>query len=642
MAKIFSGSIDGNSTLLMELPNHYVIGGHLYRKEGLTPVPGGTFMLPGPNYGTSRSGFLYGHAAGRGMWEDLYTELGTYFNGPADNPYDIPATCINVYTREEKPRPFIMDTSFPNFAYVLATGTFNPRGIVTRPINNSGHNGIDVGTGNFVNVIKDDEIRPCQFYKIDLKNNSIVWSASPDVFFTDLLIYKQDEEFLYFYGATKYNVKTSAMRPLMGTINKATGAVTWYNTSMQSTLVITPQNYFIQSAISGTYNSNSRFLGFKDNRIWSFSSYPYSSYANYGMLTAATVDELKVGITGVSEQNFVVVAGGPDITTQASLVQFYCSPALQKADNNTYIYSMGNSQGGSATKFYGLQRRKIFVYPVNATNCAQRRFFNNSDTNLLSLPVPLAFQIQAPYTYQTNLRHGIHNVYAFERDNGDSSYTTYVLSLFHITRSGLANDDSSVCNHFVRLDVESEGDVATSNKATLLQTIYDANYGIVWIDKFTFMTVGLNRIRVYKVDLQSESVMLLNTYEVSSPGYEIVYGAVDTSKNIWYVERSMPNKTVYNVYFETAYIISSVEIEFEQLEADYTGTPIASNITVATKNNVGDYLVSDVKLELSGPAKFTSNNLKEITITTLNNGVNTIPITITGPGYVNCVGTVVS
>lgn len=625
MAKIFSSYMDGNSALVMELPNHYVLGGNLYKKQGMLPVPGGVFTLPGPNYGSPRMGFGFGFAAGRGMYEDVFTELGTFYNGPNDHLYDNSLTVINTYSRDLQPRPFVLDTVYPNYVYCLVTGTFNGRAVTAAPAQQAG------AVANISTFTKQNELRPMVLVKVDMRSNTIVWEASPYALFPDFVVIKQDETYLYCTGHLRLNLASDKNVASIFTINKTTGAIGMSGSYLTYGNGITLS---LNAVWTAAPYMGGNIIGIDGANVWvalytssaTAGLYTYIGYFTFSNNGTATYVVANVGTSymGVS-------------STYGSLC---CVRPSNVVDKGTvkYMYTFGPSIVATTNDAtFRIYRQPVFVYPLNGTTSPSYTFYNAADTIAFSIPYPTIFKQPA----LTATHHGIGKLHAFVRDNGDTTKTTFLFAEFILARTALANDDSSNQQYFIKLDVENDATSDTSNKATLVQTFYDAHYGLVWIDDLTFMTVGLTTVRVYKVNLAAEQIQLVNEYRVSTSGMEIAYAAIDTSKNIWYVERSMPSKAIHNIYFETAYVVSQVEIVFQLLEANYTGTNISTNIEVATKNNQGEYLVSEVQLELEGPAQFTSNSTNKLTVTTLNTGVLVVPITVTGPGYVNCVGKVV-
>lgn len=281
-------------------------------------------------------------------------------------------------------------------------------------------------------------------------------------------------------------------------------------------------------------------------------------------------------------------------------------------------------------------RRKLLTYPVNTTDYP---YYVQESSDKFTVPVP-PFCIG---TYEQGVsKTGMGNLVALERTNGDTTKTRFLLLTFQHTPSCAANDDVASPNYLIKCTAEADATSTSSNTAVLVSTFYDANYGIVWVDDLTFITVGQKRVRLYKINLIDETVSLLNTFTVSSSGNEIAYAAVDSAKNIWYVEWNPLNKSSYQVYFETQYVVSQVEVKFQLQSANYTGTDIASNLTASAKNSLGEYIACNIELIMQGPAKFTANNSDKITVAVTTSGALTVPITITGAGYINCTGKVVA
>ncbi len=642
MAKIFSAGMDGNSTLLMELPNHYVIGGHLYKKQGLVPVPGGIFTLSGPNYGSPRTNFGYGHAAGRGLYEDVFTELGTFVNGPNGYKYDPTIYAVNTYTRKMQPRPWVMDEQYPNYAYMLVTGTFNGRAVLTAsPDQNTNVPAINA-------FAKPEELRPMYLIKLDLRTNTIVWESQENTaFFPDFIICDQDVDYLYFAGRVRYSLVTDKLNPSLGRIDKVTGAVTrlqglgWRITANATTDFPSTYDYSVNASTS--LNRGGSLIDIRGAVSW-FCGYTRTSHAGvsnnnntYGSVFSRTSIQWKE-ISDVASPYFSYVRAVNNVRTA---LQFFVGSEVIPRENNYVMYNfgyIGPTADNYADATINLYRWIVDNPSENApATPAIYAFYNAEDTNVFLLAVPAIFRQAAVSSADV----GRGKIHAFVRDNGDSTSTTFLFAEFSLARTSMANDDGSCEQYFVRLDAEDDVASNTANKATLVQTFYDAHYGLVWIDEFTFMTVGQYKFRIYRIDLEAEQIIQLNEYRVTGVGYEIAYAAVDTSKNIWWVERTMPSKKIHNIHFETTYVVSSVDINFQLLDVDYTGTDINTNVEVATRNSLDEYFASSVELTLEGPAKFASNDSDTETVTTLDDGPLVVPIVITGPGYVNCVGKVI-
>lgn len=637
MALIVSGTDPADVTFL-ELPNHYVIGGHLYKKDGLTPVPGGVFALPGVHTGAPRCGMLYGHAAGRGMYEDPFFELGEWYpgaSGSAGVMYDM-IKPVSGYTRAEQPRPFIMDTAYPQYCYILTNGTHNPRRQATAPASTFG-----ATQASLTNTGNPERVKTCTLLRVDLQTNKVVWEADPGCFFPDFYIIKQDDTYLHWIGS--YRPSPTSQRTVvgLGTIHKVTGAVLCpyvFSSNIVAYSLATTTLYagttWTSAAAVGYITGSSRVLSVVGGLMWLVASSTYASsstpvynYRQYFDFNSPSVT------TGANPGQGVY----SNMTT-CSVIGSMRSKEIT-IGSNTYTYGFTYGSGNASTDF-GLFRERTQYTPFSTMYAYP--FYNFDNTSLFVLPIPPAFLPSGGLTGGTASVWGHAYLEAFERDTGGGTIVRYVLVTHALYRTCSANDDLSVPNYFVRLDVENDATTNISNKATLVATFYDSNYGKVWIDELTFMTVSLNKVRVYKIDLENETVVLLKQYNTMLPDNQIAYAAVDTSKNIWYVERTMPSKSFHYLFFETAYVVSTVEVNFQILETEYTGTDISTNVEIATRNNLGDYLESDVKLVFSGPAKFVDNNLTELTVTTLTTGVLVVPIVITGPGYVNCTGTVVS
>lgn len=619
MAKILSGTSDGHSPMLMELPNFYVIGGQLYNKKGLTPVPGGVFTFPGINTLTCHNGFLYGHSAGRATYETPFTALGKFYTTGTCRHWDRTLYPDIGVPKKVRPAPYILDNVYTDYAYILGTGTALFDDLNTLP-QESGSYGATISSTN-----KDANLLSVCLYKINITTNEVVWKTTDKVMYPNSVLVAQDADYLYFMGSLQQTLVTEWIAYAYFKVNKQTGA-------------ITPEVYY-RTATDAT----------------SFSNYYYAESQNaYGLGTykmyLGTVNNLLIYSYYYYNRSYLRFIDALDPLTNITTAKIFSQGSLAISIHSHYgcipSYVHNNSTLSLPTHYvaqcYGDSTDYTF-YRCSYDNTTDTTITNvtiyDATGNILTAPISPKL---AEFPFATANVCGIGQTYAFERDNGDGTYNTFLLTLTHISKTSYCLDDSAFPNYFVKLTTETTGTSATSNIGEISDTFYDVNYGHVWLDDFTFMTVGAKTIRVYKIDLDQEGVVMLNEYTVSHPSYEIAYAAIDTSNNIWYVERSMPDKEIYNVYFETSYIVSMIDIIFQDNNLNYTGADIATNIEVSAKNNLGELMESDVELELIGPAVFTSNNTNKLTVQTNTSANLVIPILVQGPGYINCKGTVIS
>lgn len=619
MAKILSGTSDGHSPMLMELPNFYVIGGQLYNKKGLTPVPGGVFTFPGVNTLTCHNGFLYGHSAGRANYETPFTALGRFYTTGKCRKWDRTLYADMGISKKERPAPYILDNVYTDYAYILGTGTalLDDVNTVATETTSSG--------GALTSTNKDANLLSICLYKINITTNEIVWKTTNTVMYPNSVLVKQDANYLYFMGTLQDTLLKEGTSYAYFTVNKQTGT-------------ITPELYLNTNSDYHTYRN---YVGIETTSFCFLGAYK---------VYLGIIDNLFVYTYFIKHINYLRFIGLDDpvnnISPNKPFKHGYSNLSIHShygsmpsyVHNNSilslYTHYIATCDGDSTN--YNFYRCS---YADTTTTAITTVTIYDSTGNKLEAPISPKL---AEFPFDTANVCGIGQTYAFERDNGDGTYNTFLLTLTHISKTSYCLDDSAFPNYLVKLTTETTGTSATSNIGEISDTFYDVNYGHVWLDDFTFMTVGAKTIRVYKIDLDQEGVVMLNEYTVSHPSYEIAYAAIDTSNNIWYVERSMPDKEIYNVYFETSYIVSMIDIIFQDNNLNYTGADIATNIEVSAKNNLGELMESDVELELIGPAVFTSNNTNKLTVQTNTSANLVIPILVQGPGYINCKGTVIS
>ena len=78
----------------------------------------------------------------------------------------------------------------------------------------------------------------------------------------------------------------------------------------------------------------------------------------------------------------------------------------------------------------------------------------------------------------------------------------------------------------------------------------------------------------------------------------------------------------------------NVSANLESEEYEYNGVDIASNVIVYAQNYNGEFVSTNVKLTLIGPAVFTATNDNVLTLATSTMSPNILPITIKDSGYV--------
>jgi len=80
----------------------------------------------------------------------------------------------------------------------------------------------------------------------------------------------------------------------------------------------------------------------------------------------------------------------------------------------------------------------------------------------------------------------------------------------------------------------------------------------------------------------------------------------------------------------------STSVEFQDTSIVYSGTPISNSLLVNAYDHLGNRIEADVIVIIEGSnMQFTNGGGTEASATTSTNGDTVIPVTITGPGYVN-------
>lgn len=118
-------------------------------------------------------------------------------------------------------------------------------------------------------------------------------------------------------------------------------------------------------------------------------------------------------------------------------------------------------------------------------------------------------------------------------------------------------------------------------------------------------------------------------YELTHTEYHIFDGlGVDKSQRIW----------LKNTYQEVLLLSENnpikAEVEFSIEDATYKNEPIETTLQVYSKSFTGGLITSDVEIVLNGPIYFSDTQTQIKKVKTLTSSVSTIPVTITGVGYV--------
>lgn len=123
------------------------------------------------------------------------------------------------------------------------------------------------------------------------------------------------------------------------------------------------------------------------------------------------------------------------------------------------------------------------------------------------------------------------------------------------------------------------------------------------------------------------------------------YNRVFTKGGIFYMIGFDALNRLYAQYNTGAIDVFSV-LNIQELKADFeeelyhkniANEEINTNIYFYAKNILDDYIETDVKLTLVGEAVFTDTGTKQIESKTLQTGIKTIPVTITGRGRIEVI-----
>ena len=102
----------------------------------------------------------------------------------------------------------------------------------------------------------------------------------------------------------------------------------------------------------------------------------------------------------------------------------------------------------------------------------------------------------------------------------------------------------------------------------------------------------------------------------------------DTQNNIWIMD------TAWRLHKHSVDLPTKIDIQFEEADYDYMGTPIKSKLLVQAVNYLNRKVNIKLELTLRGPALF-DNDTKVIEVTTSSTGILEVPITISGSGSIS-------
>ena len=149
-------------------------------------------------------------------------------------------------------------------------------------------------------------------------------------------------------------------------------------------------------------------------------------------------------------------------------------------------------------------------------------------------------------------------------------------------------------------------------------------YGLLYLDEYTPVFHLQTGVEIYKLDLETETY----TKVFEAPGTFQTIG-LDENNNFYIFD--VNNKCqIYNLNS-----CSALNGRFEHDAYNYDGEDIETNVTIASKNFIGELIASKIHVELSGNCKFR-NGKQEATLNTRLDLEYEVPVIITGSGVVYC------
>ncbi len=160
---------------------------------------------------------------------------------------------------------------------------------------------------------------------------------------------------------------------------------------------------------------------------------------------------------------------------------------------------------------------------------------------------------------------------------------------------------------------------------------------LMWLTDTTFVGGTSTCIYVYKINTETGRFIIDKTLtpEFAVGSYDVI--CIDDMFNLWYSERTPDiggSLSAYQWNYLNSYTMSQIILTPEQTEYTYVSTNLTTYVDVAVYNDSNEILAKSLIVTLIGPAKFESNNLKSIEVTTVIDVATRIPVVITGVGEI--------
>jgi hypothetical protein len=233
-----------------------------------------------------------------------------------------------------------------------------------------------------------------------------------------------------------------------------------------------------------------------------------------------------------------------------------------------------------------------------------------------------------------SVTHGLQKIWYNETFTITSGgLTTRYLVLFQLHGSGSVNDTEPRRRTFVTFAINPTNPRVLTYHSHVIIPITPKN--IIWLnDAKTLMGVFTHN-NFYTYSFNPSTGWSL-TATLPHQFWEV---GKDSLGRIWALENGATGW--YNIHLITLNVPVNITVTSPQSTFNFTGTPIASNLTINAYNPEGERIETNVKLVIDGGSMtFAGANLTT-TVTTSTTEDTVVPITVTGGGISNIVASVV-
>ena len=257
----------------------------------------------------------------------------------------------------------------------------------------------------------------------------------------------------------------------------------------------------------------------------------------------------------------------------------------------------------------GLYTYKMMKISLDTTN-------DSIDTELLDINLNGFTMDSSP---NTNMAYNYYIHYTLKVIKTDSA--TYISCLIH----GVPNGDTTYDYQHKHVLLKLTGTSFTIVDAISLT---DGCYGSLNItDSKHQVWYMSNSVLFYVFDETSEKMIC--TYKKGGMFMQVGFDSLN---------RFITQTKDYTIEMLTETNACILKADFnEEIYNKNTSSEIETTVSFYAKNFLDEYLETNVKLSLIGPVIFTENETKELIISTLDTGIRTVPVKITGCGNIEVV-----